>query len=73
MRYFYLLECSPVNPLEAFCKKIDLPLVPVRIMGNLPTTQRRDALSGGRGRAILNCSPGVAELADALDSKSSGT
>ena len=35
--------------------------------------QRRDALSGGRGRAILNCCPGVAELADALDSKSSGT
>src|SRR5437879_4622374 len=28
-----------------------------------------DALSAGRGRAILNCCPGVAELADALDSK----
>ena len=30
-------------------------------------------LSAGRHRAILNCCPGVAELADALDSKSSGT
>src|SRR5882762_9069642 len=35
--------------------------------------KRRDVLSAGRGRAILNCCPGVAELADALDSKSSGT
>jgi hypothetical protein len=32
-----------------------------------------DALSAGRGHVILNCCPGVAELADALDSKSSGT
>ena len=36
MRYFYLLECSPVNPLEAFCKKIDLPLVPFGLWGIYP-------------------------------------
>jgi hypothetical protein len=33
----------------------------------------RDALSAARGHAIFDCKPGVAELADALDSKSSGT
>ena len=32
-----------------------------------------DILSARRWRAILNWYPGVAELADALDSKSSGT
>jgi hypothetical protein len=30
-------------------------------------------LSAGSGHAIFDCPPGVAELADALDSKSSGT
>ena len=32
-----------------------------------------DILSAASGRAIFDTSPGVAELADALDSKSSGT
>ena len=32
-----------------------------------------DILSVSHGHAIFDCPPGVAELADALDSKSSGT